>query len=91
MGMNTRHKIIAVNDETDACSCCGRTGLKRVAWVVAVVDGVEYDPAPYGTTCAAKAVTQTRGGDEYKQAFNMHDTKRAIKVAAKTGKPVWVL
>ncbi|MHC4643923.1 MAG: hypothetical protein ACYTBJ_00375 [Planctomycetota bacterium] len=39
------YKIIAVNDEVDTCSCCGRTGLKRVAWVAMIDDGIEYDPA----------------------------------------------
>ncbi len=40
-------EIVAINDEASTCSRCGRTGLKRVAWVS--VDGEE--PVPYGTTC----------------------------------------
>lgn len=89
MGMNTatktRFKIVAVNDDVDTCACCGRTGLKRVAWVSEIVEGVEMDPAPYGTTCAAKAVVKSRGGDIYAEAENEYQTKRAIKLTAKTG------
>jgi hypothetical protein len=87
----TRFKIVAVNDDTDTCSCCGRTNLKRVAWVATIVDGVEFEPAPFGTTCAAKAVANSRGGDEFKEAGNIHATKVAIKNAAKTGNTQSVL
>lgn len=46
----TEYRITAINDEHDACSCCGKTGLKRVVWLN---DGSAYD-MPFGTTCAAK-------------------------------------
>jgi hypothetical protein len=87
----TNFKIVAVNNDTDTCSCCGRTGLKRVAWVAQTIEGIEHDPAPFGTTCAANAVVRTFGGDEFKQAFNRHDTQFAIKQVTKSGKPAPVM
>jgi hypothetical protein len=45
-----RYKCVAVNDECDTCACCGRTRLKRVAWLL---EFDANDPEPYGTTCAA--------------------------------------
>ena len=89
--MTTFFKIIAVNDDVDTCSCCGRTNLKKVAWVAQTVNGTEYDPAPFGTTCAANAVANTFKGDEFKHAANLRATRDAIKVAAKTGKPTNVI
>ena len=46
-------QVIAINDDTDTCSCCGRTNLKRVVWIR---DNVESDPTAYGTGCAATAM-----------------------------------
>ena len=50
------YRIMAVNDEEDTCSICGRTNLKQVAWVVEFdADGnAVSDASPVGTTCAAK-------------------------------------
>jgi hypothetical protein len=89
--MTTRYKILAVNSDTDTCECCGRKNLKKVAWVSEVVDGIEHDPAPYGTTCAAKAVAAHYGGDEYKIESNIHQAKTAIKTCSKYGQPTTVL
>lgn len=51
----TTYTIKGINDEEDTCSCCGKTGLKRVVWLAAVsVDGEESEPMPLGTSCAAK-------------------------------------
>lgn len=51
-----RFKIIAVNDEADYCTCCGRQGLKRVVMMQQLdADGnVEVYSEPFGTSCAAK-------------------------------------
>ena len=49
-------EIVAINDEESTCSRCGRTGLKRVAWVS--VDGAE--PVPYGTTCVWRVLREVR-------------------------------
>lgn len=46
---------MGVNDDESYCSCCGKTGLKRVVWLSAL-DGdgnVDAQAAPFGTTCAA--------------------------------------
>lgn len=44
-----------INDDQDTCSKCGKTGLKRVYWLAAVdADGVDHEPAPYGSDCAAR-------------------------------------
>ena len=51
--MTTYPRIVALNDECDSCSRCGRTGLKRVAWI-ATEPG--EDPIPYGTTCALRVL-----------------------------------
>lgn len=47
----SRYRCVGVNDEADACSHCGKTGLKRVAWLLDT-EGAD-EAAPYGTTCAA--------------------------------------
>jgi len=47
-----------VNSDLDTCTACGRTGLKRVAWLVALdADGNEDgDAVAFGTDCAGKAL-----------------------------------
>lgn len=45
-----RYRYHGTDDSCDTCSCCGRSNLKRVAWL-SLADGGE--PLPYGTTCAA--------------------------------------
>jgi hypothetical protein len=45
-------EVMAVNDESDTCSCCGKTRLKRVVWI----SEEGQDPSPFGTTCAAHAL-----------------------------------
>lgn len=46
------HKIAAINDEVETCSLCGRTGLKRVAWVYRLDDG-PHTAVPLGLDCAS--------------------------------------
>lgn len=46
------HKIAAINDEVETCSLCGRTGLKRVAWVYRLEDG-PHTAVPLGLDCAS--------------------------------------
>ena len=49
-----RFTLLGVNDDHDTCSLCGRTNLKRVAWLAPLdADGNEAgEAAPYGTDCA---------------------------------------
>lgn len=47
------HRLLGVNSDHDTCTACGKTGLKRVAWIAEVTaDGEAGDPAAYGTDCA---------------------------------------
>ena len=47
--MSNRFQVVAVNDERDFCECCGRTGLKRVVWIL---DSEAGEVKHFGTTCA---------------------------------------
>lgn len=54
MTVSHKYRCVGVNDEADTCSQCGRTGLRRVAWLVPLLDGAaDGEVAPFGTTCAA--------------------------------------
>lgn len=47
--------VKGINDDVDTCSCCGKTGLKRVVWLApkdAEHNEELADPSPYGTVCA---------------------------------------
>jgi hypothetical protein len=49
----TTYRILGINDDTDTCECCGKTGLKRVVWIATVSEGgFVSEPVPHGTTCA---------------------------------------
>jgi len=50
-------QIIAINQDTDTCSCCGKRDLKRVVWIKA---DAESDPVAHGTGCAAVAMGWSR-------------------------------
>ena len=51
-----KYRIVGINDDQDSCLCCGRTGLKRVVWMIPLdVDGnADGTPEHYGTSCAAR-------------------------------------
>lgn len=77
----TTYTIKGINDEEDTCSCCGKTGLKRVVWLAAVsVDGEESEPMPLGTSCAAKKMFGKSSGkaqDENKLTVAMSAAVKA--------------
>lgn len=54
--MSKRYKIVAVNDEQDVCTICGKTNLKRVAWIVELdADGNAIgDAQAVGMDCAGR-------------------------------------
>jgi hypothetical protein len=56
-----RYRIKGVNDDLDTCDLCGKTGLKKVAWLVELdAEGDEIGiAAPYGCCCAAKLLAQS--------------------------------
>lgn len=51
-----RLKVLGVNDDTDTCEVCGKTGLKRVVWLERLdADGNgESGPFAAGVDCAGK-------------------------------------
>lgn len=75
-----RYRYIATNDEADSCSCCGRTGLKRVVWLVELdPDGGELgDAAPYGTTCGAHLLMDRQPAERKPR---LHEAEKAIALA----------
>ncbi len=50
--------LIEINDEHDTCECCGKTGLKRVAWI-RIEDGTVV---PFGVCCAASVLGVSKAG-----------------------------
>jgi hypothetical protein len=52
----TTYQLKGVNDEQDTCSLCGRSNLRRVAWLVELdSDGNEVgEVLHYGTDCAGQ-------------------------------------
>lgn len=55
-GKMKKYSLKGINDEQDVCQHCGKTGLKRVAWLVEVdTDGNEAgDLIAVGIDCAGK-------------------------------------
>jgi hypothetical protein len=47
------YKMIAINDDTSTCECCGKSNLKRVVTIENVETG---EVVRYGVDCAAKAM-----------------------------------
>lgn len=77
----TTYRIKGINSDTDTCECCGRTGLKRVVWLAPVVDDTEYDPAAYGSSCAA--VVMGRGREAGRKVVDEAlAANRAARIAA---------
>jgi hypothetical protein len=46
-----KFKVLAVNDDSDCCECCGKTGLKRVVWIENTETG---EIRHFGVVCATK-------------------------------------
>lgn len=51
-------RILGINDDRDACDCCGKTGLKRVVWIEDTESG---EIRCFGTTCASKNTPELFG------------------------------
>lgn len=43
-------KVLGVNDDSDTCDCCGKTGLKKVVWIEETLSGAINK---FGVVCAA--------------------------------------
>lgn len=57
--MGRQYKIKGINDDVDTCTACGKTNLKRVAWLVALDSegGEDGDAFPVGMDCAGKMLS----------------------------------
>lgn len=49
--MNTRYKILGINDDKSECQCCGKQGLQKVVWIEDTETG---DVGHFGCVCACK-------------------------------------
>lgn len=78
--MNPEYTLVGINDEADTCACCGKTGLKRVAWLLA--EGAD-EPDPFGTTCAAHAL-RGREGAKPRYGAATKQLERALEEALRT-------
>lgn len=45
-----KYRVLGVNDDSDTCECCGKTGLKRVVWIESLETGLVQH---FGVVCAA--------------------------------------
>jgi len=73
----SRFVIKGINDEQDSCSCCGKTGLKRVVWIEDTQTG---DINFFGTSCAtnpAKCFGVTKG--DVAKAVRVYQSELAQK------------
>ena len=79
----TQHIIKGINDDTDTCSCCGKTDLKLVVWIAEIINGVEQDPAAVGTTCATRVMRGRGGKVSKKEQDKILTLARAVALAKK--------
>lgn len=50
-----RYRVMGVNSDSDVCSICGKSELKKVVWLAELdADGNPSNTFAAGTTCAAK-------------------------------------
>ena len=80
--MASRFVVKGVNDEQNFCSCCGKSGLKRVVWIEDTETGVV---SHFGTTCAESPAKAFGVTAEIRAAVRkfQSDAKKAVKAAEK--------
>lgn len=80
--MASRFVVKGVNDEQNFCSCCGKSGLKRVVWIEDTESGVV---SHFGTTCAESPAKAFGVSSEIRAAVRkaQSDAKKAAKAAEK--------
>jgi hypothetical protein len=78
--MASRFVVKGVNDEQNFCSCCGKSGLKRVVWIEDTESGVV---SHFGTTCAESPAKAFGVSSEIRAAVRkaQSDAKKAAKAA----------
>jgi|GEM_PF-4348284 len=79
--------LVEINDEHDTCEYCGKTGLKRVAWI-RIEDGTTV---PFGVCCGARVLGVSKGGLAVKaQAVDLAQKWRDAGHSAETiVKAIW--
>lgn len=80
--MASRYEVLSVNDDSDSCECCGRTGLKRVVFIR---DAETDETKHFGTTCAMSPVKGFGVDREIKAAIKRADDyNRTLAILANT-------
>lgn len=78
--------LLAINDETTVCECCGKTDLKRVA-VLQMADG---SIVRYGRDCAAKALGKKIAKDiDFLVEITAYVTKYASAKPENMERAIW--
>ncbi|MGA5726563.1 hypothetical protein ACPCHQ_21765 [Ralstonia thomasii] len=62
----SRYQVVDVNDSRDFCECCGKTGLKRVVFIL---DAETGQVRHFGTSCAVAPAKGFGVGQEIKVAI----------------------
>lgn len=52
-------RIKGVNQDSDTCECCGKTGLKKIVWLDRYEAGELAETVGYGRDCAGRALRMT--------------------------------
>ena len=71
--MESRYRVLAVNDDRDFCECCGRQRLKQVVWIE---DTETQEIKHFGTTCAAAPAKGFGVDKEIKRAVSTFKAKQ---------------
>jgi hypothetical protein len=63
MTAQRKYKLMGVNSDEDTCSCCGKTNLKRVMWLMECDEegNANGEVFPMGTTCGSKKMGISEG------------------------------
>ena len=63
MSKKQQYKLMGVNSDEDTCSCCGKTNLKRVMWLMELDEegNANGEVFPMGTTCGQKKMGISAG------------------------------
>jgi len=78
-----RYIFAGCNDEAEYCTCCGKTGLKKVVWLRENTEDELSQPSPFGVVCAARLLgvknpTSTKAKREIEDA--QEQANRAMRL-----------
>lgn len=78
--MNSRFKVLGINDDRDFCECCGKANLQSVVWIEDTETG---DIRHFGSTCATAPAKGFGLDREIKSAIRSYKARQsAIGVRA---------